>query len=276
MKLGRLLLLTHWILPWPSTTNIISTTKESRKKGLKRRLIWVSIVYATPDLLRLYSCRSTVPICPMEDRVRQITIRDKLCETMITTSARRFGTSGWTPESDPLDRRFHWAPDDLLQCTATTLFVDAFNIGRAVEPCSNGKIYPLAERGRPPILRLVKRIRNSTLEELDQLFSELIRIVQTESMDKQAGNSSMPLGCTIPCLSQSSTGSNNRMTRYGFSHQKSALNFDQTADEDTIESKSVERESESVKSNTSDSDSADSSGSWKPPIRLKRALRSRK
>ncbi|KAH7220405.1 uncharacterized protein BKA55DRAFT_697460 [Fusarium redolens] len=246
MKLGRLLLLTHWILPWPSTTNIISTTKESRKKGLKRRLIWVSIVYATPDLLRLYSCRSTVPICPMEDRERQITIRDKLCETMITTSARRFGTSGWTPESDPLDRRFHWTPDDLLQCTATTLFVDAFNIGRAVEPCSNGKIYPLAERGRPPILRLVKRIRNSTLEELDQLFSELIRIVQTESMDKQAGNSSMPLGCTIPCLSQSSTGSNNRMTRHGFSHQKSALNCDQTADEDTIESKSVERESESL------------------------------
>ncbi|RYC77426.1 hypothetical protein BFJ63_vAg19700, partial [Fusarium oxysporum f. sp. narcissi] len=276
MKLGRLLLLTHWILAWPSTTNIISTTKESRKKGLKRRLIWVSIVYATPDLLRLYSCRSTVPICPMEDRERQITIRDRLCETMITTSARRFGTSGWTPESDPLDRRFHWTPDDLLQCTATTLFVDAFNIGRAVEPCSNGKIYPLAERGRPPTLRLVKRIRNSTLEELDQLFSELIRIVQTESMDKQAGNSSMPLGCTIPCLSQSSTGSNNRMIRHGFSHQKSALNFDQTADEDTIESKSVERESESVKSNTSDSDSADSSGSWKPPIRLKRALRSRK
>ncbi|KAF5627601.1 hypothetical protein F25303_10754 [Fusarium sp. NRRL 25303] len=272
MKLGRLLLLTHWILPWPSTTNIISTTKESRKKGLKRRLIWVSIVYATPDLLRLYSCRSTVPICPMEDRERQITIRDKLCETMITTSARRFGTSGWTPESDPLDRRFHWNPDDLLQCTATTLFVDAFNIGRAVEPCSNGKIYPLAERGRPPILRLVKRIRNSTLEELDQLFSELIRIAQTESMDRQAGNSSMPLGCTIPCLSQSSTGSNNRMTRHGFNHQKSTLNFDQTADEATIESKSVERESESVKSNTSDSDSADSSGSWKPPIRLKRAL----
>ncbi|KAG6978004.1 hypothetical protein FocnCong_v021628 [Fusarium oxysporum f. sp. conglutinans] len=256
MKLGRLLLLTHWILPWPSTTNIISTTKESRKKGLKRRLIWVSIVYATPDLLRLYSCRSTVPICPMEDRERQITIRDKLCETMITTSARRFGTSGWTPESDPLDRRFHWAPDDLLQCTATTLFVDAFNIGRAVEPCSNGKIYPLAERGRPPILRLVKRIRNSTLEELDQLFSELIRVVQTESMDKQAWEQLYAVRLHDPLLN----------------HQKSTLNFDQTADEDTIESKSVERESESVKSNTSDSDSADSSGSWKPPIRLKRAL----
>jgi hypothetical protein len=120
-KLGRLLLLTHWILPWPSTTNIISTTKESRKKGLKRRLIWVSIVYTTPDLLRLYSHRSTVPMCPMEDKERQITIRDKLYEAIITTSARRFGTSGWTTESDPLDRRFHWTPDDLLQYTCQIL-----------------------------------------------------------------------------------------------------------------------------------------------------------
>jgi hypothetical protein len=274
MKLGWLLLLTHWILPWPSTTNIISTTKESRKKGLKRRLIWVSIVYATPDLLRLYNHRSTVPMCPMEAKERQITIRDKLCEAMITIAARRFGTSGWTPESDPFDRRFHWAPDDLLQCTATTLFVDAFNIGRAIEPCSKGKIYPLAERGRPPRLRLVSRIRNRTLEELDQVFSELIRTAQTESMNQQAGDNSMPLSRTVPYFHQSSTDYYNGVARYGFSHQRFARNFAQTADKDMIESRFVE--SECVKSSASDSDSADSSGSWEPPIRLKRTLRSRK
>ncbi|KAH7191241.1 hypothetical protein DER44DRAFT_815737 [Fusarium oxysporum] len=257
-KLGRLLLLTHWILPWPSTTNIISTTKESRKKGLKRRLIWVSIVYTTPDLLRLYSHRSTVPMCPMEDKERQITIRDKLYEAIITTSARRFGTSGWTTESDPLDQRFHWTPDDLLQFTATTLFVDAFNIGRAIGPCSKGKIYPLAERGRPPRLRLVSRIRNRTLEELDQVFSELIRTAQTESMNQQAGDNSMPLNRTVPYFHQSSTDYNNGLTRYGFNHQRFARNFAQTADEDMIESRSVE--SEFVKSSASGSDSADSSG----------------
>jgi hypothetical protein len=39
----------------------------------------------------------------MEDKERQIKIRDKLCEALNTISARRFGTSGWTQEFDPFD-----------------------------------------------------------------------------------------------------------------------------------------------------------------------------
>ncbi|KAH6983930.1 hypothetical protein EDB80DRAFT_824387, partial [Ilyonectria destructans] len=195
MKLGRFLLLTHWILPWPSTTKLISTTKESRKKDLKRWLTWVSLVYATPDLLRLYNHRSTVPMCPIEDKERQITTRiptrDQLCQALHAISAERFGPSGWTPDSDPSDSRFHWTPEDLLRRTGPILSVGSFNIGRAIEPCSKGKIYPLAERGQPPILRLVNRIRNRTLEELDRLFGDLIAAAQSEAEYQELGSNSV-------------------------------------------------------------------------------------
>jgi hypothetical protein len=102
------------------------------------------------------------------------------------------------------------------------------------------------------MLRLVSRIRNRTLEELDQVFSELIRITQTEFMNQQAGSSSTPLSRTVPYIHQSSTDTENGVTQHRFSHQKFARDFDQTADKDMIESRSVE----SVRSSASDSDLA--------------------
>ncbi|KAJ4177929.1 hypothetical protein NW767_014984, partial [Fusarium falciforme] len=99
--------------------------------------------------------------------------------------------SGWTPESDPSDSRFHWAPEDLLRPTGPILSVRSFNIGRAIDPYSKGKVYPLAERGRPPVLRLVSRIRNRTLKELDQLFSDLILAAQSEAEYQELGSNSV-------------------------------------------------------------------------------------
>ncbi|KAH6960098.1 hypothetical protein BKA56DRAFT_190504 [Ilyonectria sp. MPI-CAGE-AT-0026] len=264
IKLGRLLLLTHWILPWPSTTKLISTTKESRNKDLKRRLTWVSLVYATPDLLRLYNHRSTVPMCRMEDQERQITIRDQLCQALHAINAERFGPSGWTPDSDPSDSRFHWAPDDLLRCTGPILSIESFAIGRAVEPRSEGKIYPLAERGQPPVLRLVNRIRNRTLEELDQLFSDLIAAAQSEAELQETGSNSatqpvsnFDLDMTHPDLDQHGLTRNLNRTASGNLMDPTLATSDTASD------------------TTSDSDTLDSSSTWNPPRRLRRALRSR-
>lgn len=99
--------------------------------------------------------------------------------------------SGWTPESDPSDSRFHWDPEDLLRRTSPILSVRSFNIGRAIEPCSKGKVYALAERGQPPVLRVVSRIRDRTLEEPDQLFSDLILAAQSEAEYQELGSNSV-------------------------------------------------------------------------------------
>lgn len=116
----------------------------------------------------------------MEDEERCITTRGSLQEALNAITAERFGSSGWTPDCDPSDPRFHWTPESLLQCTSSTIFINSFKIGRAVKPGSrSGFIYPLAERGQPPVLRLVNRIRGRTLEELDQLFSDVIVSAQS-------------------------------------------------------------------------------------------------
>ncbi|RSL79397.1 hypothetical protein CEP52_017529 [Fusarium oligoseptatum] len=260
MKLGRLLLLTHWILPWPSTTKLISTTKESGKKDLKRRLIWVSLVYATPDLLRLYNHRSTVPMCPIGGKERQTTVRDQLCQALHATSTERFGPSGWAPESDPSDSRFHWVPEDLLRRTGPILSVESFNIGRAVEPCSKGKVYPLAERGQPPILRLVSRIRNRTLEELDQLFSDLILAAQSEAEYQEFGENS----ATQPASDFDLDVTHPDLDQHGFTR-----NLNRTASGNLMNPTSATSDT------ASDSDTVDSSSTRNPPTRLRRALRSR-
>jgi hypothetical protein len=171
MELGHLLLLTNWILPWPSNTRFISTTKESQNKNLKRRLIWVSLIYVASEPRQL--SRSNVLTYPVEDEEHCITTRDKLQEALNGITAEQFGSSGWTPDCDPSDSRFQWTSERLLRCARSTIAIDSFKFGRAVKPGSRGNfIYPLAERGRPPVLRLVDRIRGRTLEELDQLQSK--------------------------------------------------------------------------------------------------------
>jgi hypothetical protein len=200
MKLGHLLLLTNWILPWPSNTEFISTTKESHKKNLKRRLTWVSLIYVASEPRQLL--RPTILTYPVEDEERCITTRDNLREALNGITAERFGSSGWTPDCDPSDPCFHWTPESLLQCAGSTITIDSFKIGRAVKPGSrSGFIYPQAERGQPPVLRLVDRIRGRTLVELDQLFGELI--VSAKSGPEFQGdtmNTESPLQTSTPMV----------------------------------------------------------------------------
>ncbi len=49
----HLVRLTHWILPYPSNTALITSTKTSQSQGLKRRMMWFSAVYADPGLVAL-------------------------------------------------------------------------------------------------------------------------------------------------------------------------------------------------------------------------------
>ncbi|KAM6508532.1 hypothetical protein FALCPG4_018372 [Fusarium falciforme] len=197
LKLGHLLLLTHWILPWPSNTELISTTKESQNKNLKRRLTWVSLIHVPSEHRQLRRHRHPAVLkCPMEDEDHCITTRGSLQDAFNAAAAERFGSSGWTPDCDPSDPRFHWTPESLLQCTGRTIFINSFKIGRAVKPGSrSGFIYPLVERGHPPVLRLVNRIRGRTLEELDQLFGDLIISVQSEP---ESQGDTMNTGSPLP------------------------------------------------------------------------------
>ncbi|KAG6996147.1 hypothetical protein FocnCong_v015121 [Fusarium oxysporum f. sp. conglutinans] len=172
-ELGHLLLLTNWILPWPSTRLLISTTKENHRKNLKRRLIWVSLIYAPAKLSPFLS--PNLPTHPLKDEERCITAHDNLRQTLTCITAERFGASGWTEDCDPSEPRFHWTSEDLLQYVGGTVTIGSFKIGRAVQSGSRkGFIYPLAERGRPPVLRLTDRIRGPAAQSLGFRYLQLL------------------------------------------------------------------------------------------------------
>ncbi|KAI8411141.1 hypothetical protein FOFC_07735 [Fusarium oxysporum] len=87
----------------------------------------------------------------------------------------RFGASGWTEDCDPSEPRFHWTSEDLLQYVGGTVTIGSFKIGRAVQSGSRkGFIYPLAERGRPPVLRLTDRIRGPAAQSLGFRYLQLL------------------------------------------------------------------------------------------------------
>ncbi|KAH7344244.1 hypothetical protein BKA66DRAFT_555043 [Pyrenochaeta sp. MPI-SDFR-AT-0127] len=44
---------THWILPYPSSSALIAHTKQSYRQNLRRRMMWFSAVYAHPDYVDL-------------------------------------------------------------------------------------------------------------------------------------------------------------------------------------------------------------------------------
>ncbi|EGU72744.1 hypothetical protein FOXB_16747, partial [Fusarium oxysporum f. sp. conglutinans Fo5176] len=120
-------------------SDVLGHSEACRWKNLKRRLIWVSLIYAPAKL------------------------------------TERFGASGWTEDCDPSEPRFHWTSEDLLQYVGGTVTIGSFKIGRAVQSGSRkGFIYPLAERGRPPVLRLTDRIRGPAAQSLGFRYLQLL------------------------------------------------------------------------------------------------------
>ncbi|KAF4470696.1 hypothetical protein FALBO_2410 [Fusarium albosuccineum] len=257
MKLGRLLLLTNWILPWPSNTEFISTTKESRNKNLKRRLIWVSLVYVASEPRQLF--RPSIPTYPIEDEEHCITMRNNLQEALNGITAEQFGSSGWTPDCDPSDPCFHWTPESLLRRAGDTITIDSFRFGRAVKPGGRGGfIYPLAERGQPPVLRLVNRIRGRTLEELGQVFGDLIVSAQSGlGLHEDTMNTEGPLQTSTP-----------EANLDGVLVANAAQNLSLDPDRQLTSTNNSIEPATTATDTSSDSHIVDSSSDWSPPKRL--------
>lgn len=174
-QLRRLVLLTHWILPWPSDSELLTTTKESQRANLKRRLTWASIIHATPqDQLTPFS-EPLVPTRKIDDPDCRISTQHDLSQALSEICRKRFGDKGWETSIDNANGRYHWSTRDLIKSTRDCINLKVLQIGRAVEPFNGGWIFPVAETGHPPQLRMIERIRDKTLDELDRLFNELLQ-----------------------------------------------------------------------------------------------------
>ncbi|KAJ0127482.1 E3 ubiquitin-protein ligase [Fusarium oxysporum f. sp. albedinis] len=130
------------------------TTKSvaSQNKNLKRRLIWVSLIYVASEPRQL--SRSNVLTYPVEDEEHCITTRDNLQEALNGITAEQFGSSGWTPGCDPSDSRFQWTSESLLRCARSTIAIDSFKFGRAVKPGSRGNFIAVKKHAEGVLVRV--------------------------------------------------------------------------------------------------------------------------
>ena len=154
----HLVRLTHWILPYPSSTAFITATKTSRAQGLRRRMMWFSAVYTHPDKVAL-------PFRSMPCTLHRV----------LQNAQRQLVGEGRRSERPP------WGTSQLISaCRAQGVLIHGLEEG--VEHWIVGKrsigikgFMPVWERARPPRLKMLGQIRGKSLEELDKLMIGFIQ-----------------------------------------------------------------------------------------------------
>jgi hypothetical protein len=154
----HLIRLTHWILPYPSTTSLITSTKTSRRQGLTRRMMWFSAVYANPKQVEL-------PFTSMPSTLH------RLC----WKAHRR--TYGDQPFPQP------WNTHELIQA-GRKQGIQVYSLDESVDYWTAGRtsagskgFLPVWERSRAPTLRMLCDISEKSLDELEEL---MVRYAQHE------------------------------------------------------------------------------------------------
>jgi len=151
--------LTHWILPYPTDTLLVGSTKTRRNSGLASRTMWFSSVYADPGVVQL-------PFEPSPNRY------PKTLHTMLRRAFRRGGGVGDVWEHAWGTRRLLWLcksghMEIYGEAKAREYWI-AGRTSRGTKGCQ-----PVWERSIVPRLRMHEDCRERTLEELDEFMAGL-------------------------------------------------------------------------------------------------------
>ena len=143
--------LTHWILPYPSNKALIASTKESCRQNLTGRMMWFSAVFANPNMIAL----------PFEKP-------PKTLFNLVYQAHRSSGREGahdqaW--EAQVLIKTCRKQGLLILGCDKT----EEYWIAGRTSAGTKGFL-PIWERGMPPTLLMQEKIRDLSLNELDELM----------------------------------------------------------------------------------------------------------
>jgi hypothetical protein len=151
----HLVQLTHWILPYPSDTALITLSKTNHQQGMTGRLMWFSAVYANPERVSL----------PFESQPKTI-------YSLIWRGFRQNGGQGDY-------RDYSWGTAALIKaCQEQEIQVFGepgadkhWIIGRTSIGAKGFK--PVWERSHVPKLQMLEQIRGMSLNELEDVMLAL-------------------------------------------------------------------------------------------------------
>ncbi|KAF6798280.1 hypothetical protein CMUS01_15717 [Colletotrichum musicola] len=185
--LHHLVVLTRWILPWPSESALFDTTKQQRGKNKFRRLMWFSTIYSPERIQPSGRVNHDPRGIPVEDRTHYFTSNDQLSDWTNSMMDDLFFSKGWLDPEDNTQPRFFIRAGDIISKVTSDhtkpldfIYSPALSCGRAVDGhpnAKNGQPYPLVDPGRPPQLLMVHAIRGRTIKELDHVFQRLMDAV---------------------------------------------------------------------------------------------------
>jgi hypothetical protein len=144
----HLVRLTHWILPYPSNTALVASTKTSRAQGLQRRTMWFSVVYKRAEgvvetnphtLFHILRRAERETFGESEGSARQWDTKELI---------RACGRQGVAMYGDEQGNK-HWV--------AGKRSIGAKGFA------------PTWERGRPHRLAMLEQIQDKSLEELEEM-----------------------------------------------------------------------------------------------------------
>ncbi|KAF6806870.1 hypothetical protein CPLU01_15855, partial [Colletotrichum plurivorum] len=160
--LHHLVVLTRWILPWPSESALFDTTKQQRGKNKFRRLMWFSTIYSPERIQPSGRVNHDPRGIPVEDRTHYFTSNDQLSDWTNSMMDDLFFSKGWLDPEDNTQPRFFIRAGDIISKVTSDhtkpldfIYSPALSCGRAVDGhpnAKNGQPYPLVDPGRPPQL----------------------------------------------------------------------------------------------------------------------------
>ena len=187
--------LTHWILPYPSETALIDSTKTSASQGLVGRMMWISCVYTGPvDIVPGQGIVSPEMLSGPSKNVSRLLARAHIRSRRPTSPNHAWGAQ----ELMKACRRQGML---MLGQDQTPLYWD---FGRVR---SKGTWVPIWERGIPPTLAMQKRIRDKSMDELDGLMAEFIHEAGPAGREQAPLRILPPAAPAAPPAARSNSGS---------------------------------------------------------------------
>jgi hypothetical protein len=152
----HLVRLTHWVLPYPSDSTFIMSTKTNRNQGLKGRMMWFSVAYADPEKVELPFRSHPITLYGILWNARRQTFGDgrdynAWGTSQLITACRAQGLKIYGQE----ETEEFWVAGK-----------------RSIGPKG---FVPVWERTQTPRLKMLEQTKNQSLDELEDLMGGFSR-----------------------------------------------------------------------------------------------------